>query len=375
VKVVVLGLSITSSWGNGHATTYRGLVRELAARGHDVLFLERDVPWYAASRDLPDPPYGQTRLYSSLHDLKNRFGRQVREADLVMVGSYVPEGVAVGEWVTAEAQGITAFYDIDTPVTLAKLAKREYEYLSPYLIPRYDLYLSFTGGPTLELLEKQFGSPMARPLYCSVDPLLYFPEKNRDLRWDLGYLGTYSDDRQPPLERLMLQAARVGRSLRFVVAGPQYPASVRWPWNVQRIEHLPPAQHRAFYNSQRFTLNITRAEMIRAGYSPSVRLFEAAACGTPIISDTWDGLDAFFEPGQEILISEDVEQTLQYLNELPEDERVAIGERARKRVLAEHTAAHRAIELERYARELLGRRSEVMEAVAPEPALSIAPKD
>jgi len=354
LDILILGLSITSSWGNGHATTYRGLVRELARRGHRVTFLERDVPWYAGHRDLAQPPYCRTGLYSSLDELKSRFRSAVREADLVVVGSYVPEGVAVGEWVTATAQGATAFYDIDTPVTLARLERGDEEYLSPRLVPRYHAYLSFSGGPILERIERTYGSPMARPLYCSFDPELYFPEVRKP-RWDLGYMGTYSDDRQPPLDRLLLEAARRWPEGRFVVAGPQYPESVRWPANVERIEHLPPAQHRRFYNSQRFTLNITRADMVRAGYSPSVRLFEAAACGVPIISDYWAGLDEFFALGDEILVSHSSEETLRYLREVGEEERRALGERARRRVLACHTAAHRARELEGYALELLGR--------------------
>jgi spore maturation protein CgeB len=352
MNIVILGLSITSSWGNGHATTFRGLVRELTRNGHHVLFLERDVPWYATNRDLPNPDFCQTELYASLADLEVRFTEPVREADLVIVGSYVPEGVAVGEWVVRSAQGVKAFYDIDTPVTLAKLTRHDYEYLHPRLIPQYDLYLSFTGGPTLERLEKEYGSPMARPFYCSFDPALYYPEP-QPATWDLGYLGTYSDDRQPPLENLMLDAARQWPSGRFVVAGPQYPATVQWPVNTEYIPHLPPAAHRAFYNQQRFTQNITRADMVAAGYSPSVRLFEAAACGTPIISDYWEGLDSLFELGTEILVARSAADTLGYLRELPEAERQAIAERARQRVLTQHTAAHRAQELEGYVREVM----------------------
>ncbi|WP_239014584.1 CgeB family protein [Archangium violaceum] len=349
MRIVILGLSITSSWGNGHATTYRGLVRELVRRGHDVLFLERDVPWYASNRDLPRPPYGRTELYSGLDDLKERFAGEVRRADLVVVGSYVPQGVEVGNWVQHTARGVSAFYDIDTPVTLAKLARKDFEYLSPELIPGYQLYLSFTGGPTLERIERELGSPAARPLYCSADPELYAPQ-HREPLWDLGYLGTYSDDRQPVLERLMLDAAREWSAGRFVVAGPQYPAGIQWPSNVSRVEHLAPPEHPAFYNSQRFTLNVTRADMVRAGYSPSVRLFEAAACGVPIISDEWAGLDTLFVPGKEIFISHSGEETLRFLREVSEPERQAMGMKARERVLAEHTAAHRAEALEQYAR-------------------------
>jgi spore maturation protein CgeB len=348
LRIVIIGLTITSSWGNGHATTYRGLVRELTRRGHDVLFLEHDKPWYASNRDLPNPPFGQTELYASVDDLKQRFAGDVRSADAVIVGSYVPQGVTVGSWVVDIAGGVTAFYDIDTPVTLAKLACGDFEYLSPELIPRYDLYLSFTGGPTLRRLEREFGSPAARALYCSVDPALYYPE-DRPARWDLGYLGTYSADRQPPLEELMLRPARAWPARRFVVAGPQYPPHIDWT-HCERINHLPPGLHHTFYNEQRFTLNITRAHMIRAGWSPSVRLFEAAACGVPIISDWWDGLDALFTPGEEILISRSADDTLRHLRDTPEADRRRISQAARAKVLANHTAAHRAAELEDYVR-------------------------
>lgn len=350
LDIVILGLSITSAWGNGHATTYRGLVRELEARGHNVLFLERDLPWYASNRDMPVPPFGCTRIYSSLDELKDLYSSDIKNADLVIVGSYVPEGVSVGKWVNLLASS-TAFYDIDTPVTISKLERGDYEYLSPELIPQYGLYLSFTGGPTLRRLEKEFGSPMARALYCSVDPEKYYPEE-LPIKHDMGYLGTYSDDRQPVLERLMLKAAEEWKEGRFIVAGPQYPESIRWPENVERIYHLNPSEHRSFYNSQRFTLNVTRADMIKAGYSPSVRLFEAAACGTPIISDYWEGLDTILNLNEEILISRSPEDTLKFLKSFPEEERQKISSRARKRVLNAHTARHRALELENYAAEM-----------------------
>ncbi|WP_223756867.1 glycosyltransferase [Myxococcus sp. RHSTA-1-4] len=350
MRIVILGLSITSSWGNGHATTFRGLLRELVRRGHDVLFLERDVPWYAANRDMPRPPWGRTELYADLVDLRARFTEDVRDADLVVVGSYVPQGVEVGRWVQSTVRGIPAFYDIDTPVTLAKLARGDFEYLSPDLVPGYRLYLSFTGGPMLRRIERELGSPAARPLYCGVDPELYLPRECAP-GWDMGYLGTYSADRQPTLERLMLEAAREWGRGRFVVAGPQYPKEVRWPSNVERVEHLPPPAHADFYCAQRFTLNVTRADMVLAGYSPSVRLFEAAACGVPIISDVWNGLESVFVPGEEILLARTAKDTLGYLRELTEEDRRALGAKARARVLAEHTAAHRALAVEEYARE------------------------
>jgi spore maturation protein CgeB len=350
LDIVILGLSITSSWGNGHATTYRGLVRELARRGHRVLFLERDVPWYADNRDLSRPRGYRTGLYASVEELREAYGDEVRRADLVVIGSYVPEGVRVGRWVQRTARGLKAFYDIDTPVTLAKLRRGDFEYLTPNLIPGYDLYLSFTGGPTLGRIERALGSPAARPLYCSADPELY-RHRERRKQWDLGYLGTYSPDRQPALERLMLEAARQWQKGRFAVAGPQYPEAIVWPKNVARIDHLAPPEHPDFYNAQRFALNVTRADMARAGFSPSVRLFEAAACAVPIISDPWPGLETFFRPGREILLARTAEDTLRALRGIGEEERLRIAERARARVLAEHTAAHRAETLEQYVAE------------------------
>jgi spore maturation protein CgeB len=350
LDIVIIGLSITSSWGNGHATTYRGLVRELCARGHRVTFLERDAAWYASNRDLPYPPYGTTRIYADLDELRDRHSTTVRDADLVIVGSYVPEGVAVGEWVMGTSRGITAFYDIDTPVTLAKLARGDHEYVSPEQIPRYHLYLSFTGGPTLTRLEKEFGSPCARPLYCSVDPSLYFPDPCQ-VTWDLAYLGTYSTDRQPMLDRLLIEPARREPRRRFVVAGAQYPPVMRWGINVERREHVAPGEHRKFYNAQRFALNVTRVDMVRAGWSPSVRLFEAAACGIPIISDEWAGLETLLRPGEEILIARTADDVIGLLA-MGENARRMIGKRARDRVLSEHTAAHRVHQLEGHVRAL-----------------------
>ena len=305
------------------------------------------MPWYADNRDMPEPPYGKTKLYQNVSEAKDRFARDVREADVVVVGSYVPNGVEIGEWVVSTAGGTTAFYDIDTPVTMAKLSAGDHEYITPSLIARYDLYLSFTGGPVPRFIERRYGSPCARVMYCSVDPTLYYSEPCAQ-RWDLGYIGTYSEDRQPSLDNLLCEPAREWKQGRFVVAGPLYPETIEWPRNVRRIEHLSPRRHRAFYNSQRFTLNVTRADMIRAGYSPSVRLFEAAACGTPIISDEWEGLDSILRIGSEILIARNADESLRLMRDMKEEERRQIGERARLRVLSAHTAAHRAKELEAY---------------------------
>jgi spore maturation protein CgeB len=350
LDIVIFGLSITSSWGNGHATTYRALAKALAERGHRITFLERDMPWYREHRDLRKAPFCRVELYRDLKDVPRRFYDLICDADLVIIGSFVPNGSILADWITSNARGITAFYDIDTPVTLSQLEGGQIDYINASLIPRFDLYLSFTGGPTLDLIESLYGSPRARPLYCAVDPAVHAPV-DMPPTWHLGYLGTYSEDRQRSLERLLIEPARSMPDERFVVGGAQYPDIIQWPANVERVEHLPPREHAGFYCGQRYTLNLTRADMAAAGFSPSVRLFEAASCGVPIITDPWPGLDTFFEPGKEILVASDPDRVVEFVKELPDEARRTIAAAARSRVLRNHTAEHRAKELEDYYRE------------------------
>ncbi|HVJ39277.1 MAG TPA: glycosyltransferase [Stenotrophomonas sp.] len=364
LDIVVLGLSLRSAWGNGHATTYRALLRALEARGDRILFLERDASWYAQHQDAPNELPGRLAVYQDLDALRDGYSDAVRSADLVIVGSYVPDGIEVGRWAQSTAQGVVAFYDIDTPVTLAALARGSCQYLSPELVPGYDLYLSFSGGPALRRLEQEYGAPCAVPLYCSADPDAYFPEAC-ERSYDLGYMGTYSDDRQPVLERLLLDPAQQWPRGRFVVAGPQYPADLRWPANVERIEHLPPSAHRAFYNQQRFTLNVTRADMVALGHSPSVRLFEAAACATAIVSDPWPGLESLFGRDREILIATSAHQVTHWLRSIPDEESRKLGEAARARFLAEHTPAHRAQALHAYYHRATSRKLRAHHARGP----------
>ena len=348
LNVVFVGLTLSSSWGNGHATTYRALLRGLAERGHAVAFLERDVPWYAANRDLTDPDFCRLVLYDGPEALAHRHAATLRAADAVIVGSYVPDGAAVIAEVLALARGAVSFYDLDTPVTLAALERGNCAYLSKALAPELDLYLSFTGGPTLRRLERDLGARLALPLYCMVDPERYRPT-GEAAQWDLGYLGTYSTDRQPALERLLIEPARRLPERRFVVAGPQYPDTIDWPANVERIDHLPPGRHASFYSRLRYALNITRADMMEAGWSPSVRLFEATACGTPVITDRWPGLDDFFREGEACLVADECQDVVHALSASDNVAR-ALALRARAITLANHTGRHRAVELERALR-------------------------
>jgi spore maturation protein CgeB len=345
--IVFIGLAITSSWGNGHATTYRSLLRGLHQRGHRATFLERDQPWYAHHRDAPRLDYCETHLYSDFADLRTRFRERIRTADAVIVGSYVADGRDVCDWVLQETPGVRAFYDIDTPVTLSHLRSDTCEYLRADQVPQFDLMLSFTGGPTPRRLEVAFGARRARALYCSVNTEQYSPQSATKI-YALGYMGTYSVDRQPGLERLLNEPARLLPNKRFAVAGAQYPKELRWPPNVERTEHLPPSAHAGFYSRQQFTLNLTRADMRTAGYSPSVRLFEAAACGVPIVSDYSPGLAELFAPGSEILFVRDAGEVVNHLLHLSPGRCRQIADAARERVVNAHSSVHRAAELERY---------------------------
>ena len=349
LKIVICGLSITSSWGNGHATTFRALVRALHDRGHEIVFFERDVEWYASNRDLPKPTFCNVVLYEHWADILPLVRKEFASADVAMVGSYFPDGISAVQEMLSSAVRVKTFYDIDTPITIARLREQgTTEYLLASQIAGLDVYFSFTGGPMLDEIRERFGARHAAPLYCSFDPERYHPyPKAKRFMCDLSYMGTYAPDRQAKLEELLCVPARRLPNARFLVAGPQYPRSVRWPKSVRRIMHLNPRWHPHFYSSSRITLNVTRRDMVQAGFSPSVRLFEAAACGAAIASDNWPGLDTFFTPGEEILLPTSSEDVVRYLCDLSDNELRRIGRNAMDRVLAEHTSQIRALEFER----------------------------
>jgi spore maturation protein CgeB len=348
MKIVIFGLTITSAWGNGHATTFRSLLKALARRGHHVEFIEKNVEWYKNNRDLPKPEYCKLRLYKDWKSSRRALIQMCSDADAVIIGSYFPDAIDATKAIVEADFGPIFFYDIDTPITLAGLrANGGVEYLDAASIPHYDAYLSFTGGPALKELEQCFGARQAIPFYCSVDPDLYQRSSLREgFRVDLSYLGTYASDRQPKLMRLLNEPAALLPSHPFLVAGAMYPDDITWQPNVSRITHVSPPDHPAFYSSARFTLNLTREDMVAAGYSPSVRLFEASACGAAILSDDWEGLDEFLTPGEQILLPRDEHDVADILLHLSDAERRKIGNSARERIFADHTSMHRASQFE-----------------------------
>ncbi|MFT3772762.1 MAG: glycosyltransferase [Minicystis sp.] len=346
MRFVVFGLTVSSSWGNGHATLWRGLIRALARLGHKVTFFERDVPYYAKNRDLERLEHGELRLYEAWEPLIPEARAALAGADVAMVTSYCPDGVAAAELVLDSRARSKVFYDLDTPVTLALArAGQRPAYLGPNGLGRFDLVLSYTGGAALDDLRAILGARRVAPLYGSVDPDVYRAAPPRpEFRADLSYLGTWAADRVQPMEQLLVDVARVRPERRFLVGGALYPASYPWPSNVARIEHVAPPDHPAFFCSSRVSLSITRAVMASLGYCPSGRLFEAAACGACIVSDHFEGLDRFFAPGREILVARSTADVLAVLDR-SDEELSRIGHAARERVLAEHTADRRAREL------------------------------
>jgi spore maturation protein CgeB len=348
MKLVIFGLTISSSWGNGHATIWRGLLKALIRRKHEIVFFERDVPYYSAHRDVQEIPGGELVFYQDWAQVVSTAERHLTDADVAMVTSYCPDGIAASELVLSSRAQVKSFYDLDTPVTLERLrAGEQLSYVGSRGFRDFDIVLSYTGGASLDALQAELGATHAVPIYGSVDPETHFPVPALEsYRADLSYLGTYAKDRQAKLEQLFIEPARRLPQHRFVLGGAQYPVDFPWSENIFFVWHLPPAEHPAFFCSSRLTLNITRQAMADMGYCPSGRLFEAAACGTPILSDWWEGLDEFFEPGKEILVAHSTEEAVQALR-LPVEELRRISEAARARTLAEHTAERRAIELEK----------------------------
>ncbi|HET6390376.1 CgeB family protein [Hyphomicrobium sp.] len=345
MKLVIFGLSMSSSWGNGHATLWRGLIDALHRRHCAVTFFERDVPYYSDSRDISGIDYGDLVIYSDWDTVLAQAKQEIAEADAILVTSYCPDAVAAAR-LAEDARGLLVFYDLDTPVTLDAISSgRNVDYIGPQGLTQFDLVLSYTGGKTLDELRRELGARRVAPLYGHVDPKQYRPVPAMyQYRSHLSYLGTYAHDRQAALTELFLKPAAARTDLRFLIGGAQYPDNFPWLANLYFVRHLPPTEHPAFFASSRLTLNVTRMAMARSGWCPSGRLFEAAACGTAILSDAWEGISAFYEPGREVLLVRNEQDVLEALDAT--DQQLArIGEAARERTLAAHTSDHRADEL------------------------------
>lgn len=352
MRLVVFGLTISSSWGNGHATLWRSLDAALARAGHHLDFFERDVPYYAQHRDRTAIA-GELHLYANWSDVLPVALDRLSQADVAIVTSFCPDAVAACDQVLASRVPRKVFYDLDTGVTLDRRRRGvALEYIPSYGLSPFDLVLSFTGGRALDGLRTELGARRVAPLYGSVDPDVHRPVAS-DERYaaDLSYLGTYAEDRQALLAELFLVPAAALPDRRFRVGGSMYPADFPWRDNVWYSAHVPPPEHPAFFASSRLTLNVTRGAMAAYGYCPSGRLFEAAACGAPMITDWFEGLEAFFTDGDDILVARNHKDAIAALAR-SDEELSAIARRAREHVLAEHTGDARAAELVRRIEEV-----------------------
>lgn len=348
MKITIFGLSISSSWGNGHATLWRGLCSALAQQGHTVVFFERDVPYYAAYRDFHELPQGKLVLYQDWSEIRGTAREHLSNSDVGMVTSYCPDGIVASDLVLESRAPVRAFYDLDTPVTLSRLRLGlPVDYVGPRGMRDFDLVLSYTGGSALTRLKTELGARRVAALYGSVDPKVHHPAPPEErFRADLSYLGTHSPDRDAALRCLFVKPARRLPNARFLLGGSKYDGNFPWHPNIYFQDHVGAADHPAFFCSSRLTLNVTRQPMAESGYCPSGRLFEATACGAPLISDSWEGLDQFFQPGSEILIARNTVDVIEAL-QLSPGELARIAAAGRERTLAEHTTTARARDLER----------------------------
>jgi spore maturation protein CgeB len=361
MKLTFFGLTITSSWGNGHATPYRAIIHALHRLGHQVHFFEKDAPYYSSRRDFDSCDYCHVKIYSDWNAIRAQALAVAAESDAVITASFLPEGRQINDELLELPHPLHVFYDLDTPVTLRRMQQQGVEYLRRDQLSAFDLVLSFTGGRTLEILQGDYGVRLARPLYGCVDPDDYLRcAPSRQFACDLSYMGTYSADRQEKLSALLLEPACRNPDRQFLLAGSLYPWQWQWPPNVRRAEHIAPADHARFYSSSRITLNLTRGEMAAAGWCPSGRFFEAAACGTPLITDSWEGLGSFFDPQRDLLVvtcAEEVEDALQ----MPDSDLQSMACNARQRTLDEHTGRVRAGQLLKYLEEALAAKNEAVQ--------------
>jgi spore maturation protein CgeB len=352
MQLVVFGLTVSSSWGNGHATLWRGLIQALTHRGHHVAFFERDVPYYAQNRDLTGLVNGELVLYPDWPKVEERVRSVLATADVSVITSFCPDAAAA-HGLQKRSKGIKIFYDLDTPITLAQYSRNNpVSYIPGEGLGGFDLVLSFTGGSALTELVRVLGARKTSTLYGHADPGAHHPsDSESDYLATLSYLGTYASDRQPLLEEMFLEPARQLSQKRFTIAGALYPKDFKWAHNIYFVRHLPPAKHPTFFSSSLLTLNVTRPAMAAMGFCPSGRLFEAACCQTAVLSDYWRGIEEFFEPGKEILIAATTKEVVDILS-YDTAMLAEVGLAARRRALSQHTSDHRAQEFEELVKNI-----------------------
>lgn len=354
IDLVIIGRSVLSSFENPTADLYRGLINQLAQHGHRTTFLEKAYTGpQQPVRDMLRSPYCEVWTYLNTEDLLDQYTPVIQSADVVLLGSGVDDAERIAIWIASEARGLKVYYDTDLAKTIENLQKAEIagDCLSCRTIGNFNLFLSTTGGPTLEKLAEENELAFARPLYESVDPYTFY-RTDADKSYDLGFIGNFKPDRAELLEKTLLGPAQFTPNRRFSLAGGGYQVTNDWPSNVTYLEYLPQANVVDFYNRQRCSLVLSRTDRRSMGFTPTKRLLAAAACGVPVLTDNWEGLDYFLEPNREVFCVNDRESVLSALYGTDEAHRNRVGTEARKRILEQHTISHRANQLLGYLAEV-----------------------
>nr|WP_176066715.1 glycosyltransferase [Anaeromyxobacter diazotrophicus] len=349
MHIAFFGSSLVSAYWNGAATYYRGLLRALAGRGHAVTFYEPDAFDRQAHRDIPDPPWARVVVWQpGQPEALDRCLSEARRADLVVKASGVGVLDAELERRALELRrpgNAVIFWDVDAPATLERVAS---DPADPFraLVPRYDAVFTYGGGAPVVRAYRSLGARACIPIYNALDPETHHPAPaDPRLAADLAFLGNRLPDREARVRAFFLRAAQRLPGRRFVLGGAGWgdlalPANVRW------LGHVPTGDHNALNCSCTAVLNVNRDSMARFGFSPPTRVFEAAGAGACVVTDAWEGLELFLEPGREVLVARDGEEVAEHLAALQPARARRLGAAALRRVLAEHTYAQRARQVE-----------------------------
>ena len=349
MRVAFFASSLVSAYWNGAATYYRGIVRAMHERGHEITFYEPDAYDRQKHRDMADPPWAKVVVYSAAtEDDVLRTVEQARGADLVVKASGVGVHDELLERAVLDLQGpgtLVAFWDVDAPATLDRVHGNAGDPFRP-LVPRYDIVLTYGGGEPVRQAYLQLGARDCVPIYNALDPSTHHPVAPQErFECDLAFLGNRLPDREARVEEFFLRAAAQLPERRMLLGGSGW-GDKPLPANVQYLGHVYTADHNAFNCTPRAVLNVSRESMARYGFSPATRVFEAAGAAACLITDAWEGLETFFEPGAEVLVAHDGDEVAQHVRTLEASRAREIGQAAYRRVLSEHTYAHRAAQLD-----------------------------
>jgi spore maturation protein CgeB len=348
MKISFFGSSLVSAYWNGAATYYRGIIRAMYDRGHQITFYEPDAYSRQQHRDIPDPEWADVVVYEPKESCLYQTLDEAKNADLIIKAS----GVGVFDDLLEKAvltlkksSNLIAFWDVDAPATLDRVHNNPNDPFQS-LIPQYDLILTYGGGKPVIDAYKALGANQCIPIYNALDPMTHYPvPPDPQFECDLAFLGNRLPDRESRVEEFFLQAAFKLPQAHFILGGNGW-HDKSFPPNVEYIGHVYTKDHNAFNCTPKAVLNISRESMARYGFSPATRVFEAAGAGACIISDSWQGIELFLEPGTEILVAQNGQEVAELLEKLTPNLAHKIGEAAHHRILAEHTYAHRAKQLE-----------------------------